>query len=75
MKNKLLCYARLLRMKMDDAGCMFIKQNATTGNNLVMEFHRNNIDNNAIENVMKSVHFQYRLESGKDIIKILLFLE
>lgn len=54
---------------------MFIKQNATTGNNLVMEFHRNNVDNAAIEEVMKSVHFQYRLESGKDIIKILLFLE
>lgn len=75
MKNRLLCYARLLRMKMDDTGCTFIKQNGTVGNNLIMEFNRNNVDNSIIEKIMKTVHFQYRLECGTDVIKILLFEE
>ena len=75
MKNRLACYARLFRMKMDEAGCTFIKQNATVGKNLIMEFNRNDVPNDIIEKILKTVHFQYRLEIGKDIIKVLLFEE
>ena len=74
MNKRLLCYAKLLKEKLTDIGCMFIIQKCSEFG-IIQEYHRNNQDSKIIEHLVDSINCQYRLELGKDIIKIFLFQE
>ena len=74
MNKRLLCCAKLLKDKLTEIGSMFIIQRCSEFG-IVQEYHRNNIDSKIIEHVVSSIPCQYRLELGKDIIKVFLFQE
>lgn len=74
MRNRLTCCARLLKERFTENGCMFISQKNISGM-LVLDFHRNNLDNKIIEHIIMNCICKYRLEISKDDIKILLYEE
>lgn len=74
MKNKLTCYAKLLIERFAENGCTLIKQSSFE-NNIIINFKRNNIATNIVDHIMINSHCRYRLELGKENIKILLYEE
>ena len=74
MKNKLTCYAKLLTERFTENGCTLIKQSSFE-NNIIIDFKRNNVATNVIDRIMINSHCRYRLELGKEVIKILLYEE
>jgi len=74
MNKRLLSYAKLLKDRLNNDGCMFIAQKVSEFG-IIQEYHRNNIDSKIIEHTVNSIPCQYRLELGKDIIKIFLYME
>ena len=74
MSKRLLCYAKLLRDKLTENKCTFIIQKISEFG-IIQEYHKNNQDSKIIEHLVDSINCQYRLELGKDIIKIFLFQE
>ena len=74
MNKKLLSYAKLLKDRLNDDGCMFIAQKVSEFG-IIQEYHRNNIDSKIIEHTVNSISCQYRLELGKDTIKLFLYME
>ena len=74
MNKRLLSYAKLLKDRLNNDGCMFIMQKISEFG-IIQEYHRNNIDSKIIEHTVNSISCQYRLELGKDIIKLFLYLE
>ena len=74
MNRRLLSYARLLKERLVDDGCTFnIQKQSEFG--VIQEYFRNNVDSKVIEHTVGNISCQYRLELGKDIIKIFLFME
>ena len=74
MNKRLLSYAKLLKDKLTENNCMFIIQKCSEFG-IIQEYHRNNQDSKIIEHLVDSINCRYRLELGKDIIKIFLFQE
>ena len=74
MNKRLLSYAKILKERLENDGCMFIIQKQSEFG-IIQEYHRNAIDSKIIEHTVNSISCQYRLELGKDIIKIFLFME
>ena len=74
MNKRLLSYAKILKDRLNNDGCMFIAQKISEFG-MIQEYHRNNIDSKIIEHTVNSISCQYRLELGKDIVKIFLYLE
>ena len=74
MRNRLTCCAKLLKERFTENGCMFISQK-NISEMLILDFHRNNLDNKVIERIMMNCICKYRLEISKDDIKILLYEE
>lgn len=72
MNKRLLCCAKILRDKLTNDGCMFIIQKGSEFG-IIQEYHRNNVDGKIIEHDVGNIPCQYRLELGKDGIKIFLF--
>lgn len=72
MNQRLLRYAKLLKDRLNSDGCMFIIQKVSKFG-IIQEYHRNNIDSKIIEHTVNSIPCGYRLELGKDIIKIFLY--
>ena len=74
MNKRLLSYARLLKERLNDNGCTLkIQKQSEFG--VIQEYCRNNVDSKVIEHAVGSLSCQYRLELGKDIIKIFLYME
>ena len=74
MNKRLLSYAKLLKERLLDAGCTFnIQKQSEFG--VIQEYCRNGIDSKIIEHTVNSMSCQYRLELGKDIIKLFLYME
>ena len=74
MNKRLLSYAKILKDRLSDDGCMFIMQKISEFG-IIQEYHRNNIDSKIIEHTVNSISCHFRLELGKDIIKIFLYME
>ena len=74
MNKRLLSYAKILKERLENDGCMFIIQKQSEFG-IIQEYHRNSIDSKIIEHTVNSISCQYRLELGKDIIKIFLYTE
>ena len=74
MNKRLLSYAKLLKEKLNGNGCMFIMQQGSEFG-IIQQYHRNNIDSKIIEHTVGSIPCNYRLELGKDNIKIFLYVE
>lgn len=74
MNKRLLSYAKILKDRLNNDGCMFIAQKVSEFG-IIQEYHRNAIDSKIIEHTVNSISCQYRLELGKDIIKIFLYME
>ena len=73
MNKRLLSYAKLLKDRLNNDGCMFIAQKVSEFG-IIQEYHRNNIDSKIIEHTVNSISCQYRLELGKDTIKLFLYM-
>lgn len=74
MNKRLLSYAKILKERLENDGCMFIIQKISEFG-IIQEYHRNDIDSKIIEHTVNSISCQYRLELDKDVIKIFLFME
>lgn len=74
MDKRLLRYAKILKDRLNNDGCMFIAQKVSKFG-IIQEYHRNNIDSKTIEHTVNTIPYQYRLELGKDIIKVFLYTE
>lgn len=72
--KRLLCYAKILKEKLTETGCMFIIQKSSEFG-VIQEYHRNNVDSKIIEHVVNSIRCLHRMEIGKDMIKLYLFQE
>lgn len=71
MNQRLLRYAKLLKDRLNNDGCMFIIQKVSKFQ-IIQEYHRNKVDSKIIEHTVNTIPYQYRLELGKDIVKVLL---
>ena len=74
MNKRLTCCAKLLKDKLTENSCTFIIQKGSEFG-IIQEYHRNNTDSKIIEKVVSNIPCQYRLELGKDIVKVFLFME
>ena len=74
MSKRLLSYAKILKERLNEKGCTFSIQKISEFG-IIQEYYRNGIDSKIIEHVVNSISCQYRLELGKDIIKIFLYQE
>ena len=74
MNRRLLSYAKLLKDRLNNDGCIFISQKVSEFG-IIQEYHRNSIDSKIIEHTVSSMSCQYRLELGKDMIKLFLYME
>lgn len=74
MNKRLLSYAKLLKDRLNNDGCTFnIQKQSEFG--VIQEYSRNNVDSKVIEHTVNSISCQYRLELGKDTIKLFLYME
>lgn len=73
MRNKLICYAKLLRNKLSENGFILIKQ-STSQFGIILEYQKHE-DNSSLEKILKGITCNYRLEINKDNITIFLYDE
>lgn len=74
MNKRLLSYAKLLKERLLNDGCTFIIQKQSEFG-VIQEYHRNKVDSKIIEHTVNSTSCRYRLELGKDTIKLFLYME
>lgn len=74
MNKRLLSYAKLLKERLLDDGCTFIIQKQSEFG-IIQEYYRNKVDSKIIEHTVNSTSCRYRLELGKDTIKLFLYME
>lgn len=73
MKNKLVIYANVLKDNLTREGCSFIMQKAEPiSRSILMQFNRNNVQQNIINRAVEVLKCIHMVELGKDTLTILL---